>query len=309
MRWLYERLYYIFPLLSSSVLTLQCHSCSHSASIVNPTAHKCDSRGFCEDPKIDTYLGVMANIKADVTGISETRRSNDVVAEWHTGDQVFLSRAFDYRKRNGGVGFILRKEMMKHVKSCDLISPRIAVLILRLTGRRTITIIQAYATAQNNNQTPEEADEDIERVYQEIEEAMQVGSTYTVIQGDFNDTVGNKICKAEGCVGGFGIRYKKRKRTPPYNFRYHLLLRSTLILNVKCENAILKKGCPPRRNLNADTFSNLMETVDFSMNRTNTEKDYEQFVANLLKTADLACEVKKSFQQGKDVSDSLRCCC
>uniref|UniRef100_A0A0M3HGG9 Uncharacterized protein n=1 Tax=Ascaris lumbricoides TaxID=6252 RepID=A0A0M3HGG9_ASCLU len=69
-----------------------------------------------------------------------------------------------------------------------------------------------------------------------------------------------------------------------------------------------QKGCPPRRNLNADTFSNLMETVDFSMNRTNIEKDYEQFVANLLKTADLACEVKKSFQQGKDVSDSLRCC-
>uniref|UniRef100_A0A0M3IBR5 Interleukin-12 subunit alpha n=1 Tax=Ascaris lumbricoides TaxID=6252 RepID=A0A0M3IBR5_ASCLU len=121
-------------------------------------------RTLSSDPKVDTYLDVMANIKADVTGICETRRSNDVVAEWHTDHQY------------------------------------------------------------------------------------------------------------------------------------------------KCENAILKKRCPPRRNLNADTFPNLMETVDFSMNRTNIDRDYEQFVANLLKTADLACEVKKSFQQGKDVSDLLRCC-
>uniref|UniRef100_A0A0M3HW58 Uncharacterized protein n=1 Tax=Ascaris lumbricoides TaxID=6252 RepID=A0A0M3HW58_ASCLU len=70
----------------------------------------------------------------------------------------------------------------------------------------------------------------------------------------------------------------------------HRLLRSTLMLKVKRENAILKKGYPPTRNLNADTFSNLMETIDFSMNCTNADKDYEQFVANILNAKDLASE-------------------
>uniref|UniRef100_A0A0M3II41 Endo/exonuclease/phosphatase domain-containing protein n=1 Tax=Ascaris lumbricoides TaxID=6252 RepID=A0A0M3II41_ASCLU len=80
----------------------------------------------------------------------------------------------------------------------------------------------------------------------------------------------------------------------------HRLLHSTLMLKVKRENGMLKKGCPPRRNLNADTFSNLMETIDFSMNCTNIDKDNEQFVANILKATIL--QVKKSFQQGKDKS-------
>uniref|UniRef100_A0A0M3IEP0 Endo/exonuclease/phosphatase domain-containing protein n=1 Tax=Ascaris lumbricoides TaxID=6252 RepID=A0A0M3IEP0_ASCLU len=136
--------------------------------------------------KIDTYLVVTANIKADVIGICETRSSSDLVAEWHMGDQVFLDNAFDCRTRNGGAGFIVRKE-------------------------------------------------------------SEHGS-------------------------------------------HHRLLRSKLMLNVKHENAILKKGCPPRRNLNADISSNLMETIEFLINCTNIDKDYEQFVANILKAADLASE-------------------
>ena len=301
------------------------------------------------DPKIDTYLDVTANIKADVIGVCETRRSDDLVAEWHTGDQVFLGRAFDSRARNGGVGFIVRKRMVKNIKSCDLKSPRIAVLILRLMGRRTLKIIQAYAPAQNNTQTPEEAEEELEGFYQELEEVMQIRSTYTVVQGDFNAVVGKKINEAESCVGGFGIGKRNERGSRLITFAVsnhlnimntcfqksekrqwtwrsadgrtlnqidfvltdtrrifsdvsvigekiistgsdHRLLRATLMLNNKRENAMLKKACPPRRNLNADTFLTLMETVDFSMNCTNIDDDYEQFVANILEAADLASE-------------------
>ncbi|KHN84515.1 hypothetical protein Tcan_06480 [Toxocara canis] len=48
MRSLFERLTCIFPLLNTGVLTLQCVSCSHSSSVVDATASKCDSRRFCE---------------------------------------------------------------------------------------------------------------------------------------------------------------------------------------------------------------------------------------------------------------------
>ena len=306
-------------------------------------------RTLSSDPKIDVYLDVTANIKADVTGICETRKSDDLVAEWQTGDQVFLGRAFDNRTRNGGVGFIVRKKMVKHIKSCDLRSPRIAVLILSLMGRRTIKIIQVYAPAQNNVQTPEEAEEEVEGFYQEVEEAMQIRSTYTVIQGDFNAIVGRKINAAENCIGGFGIGERNERGSRLITFAVsnhlsimntcfqksekrqwtwrsadgrtlnqidfvltdtsriftdvsvigekiihtgsdHRLIRSTLLLNIKRENAVLKKDCHPRKNLNADTFSALMETVDLSMNCTDIDEDYEQFVANILKVADLASE-------------------
>ena len=304
-------------------------------------------RTLSSDAKIDIYLDVTASIKADVIGICETRRSDDLVAEWHTGDQVFLGKAFNNRTRNGGVGFIVKKRMVKNIKSCDLKSPRIAVLILRLMGRRTLKIIQAYAPAQNNTQTPEEAEEEVERFYQELEEAMQ--TRYTVIQGDFNAIVGKKINKAERCVGGFGIGERNERGSRLITFvvsnHFHIMntcfqksekrqwtwrsadgrtlnqidfvltdtkriftdvsvigekivnigsdhrmLRSSLILDVKRENAILKNACPPKRNLNAAIYSSLMETVDFSMNCPNIDEDYEQFVANILKAADLASE-------------------
>ena len=239
--------------------------------------------------------------------------------------------------------------MVKNINSCDLKSPRIAVLILRLMGRRTLKIIQAYAPAQNNTQTPEEAEEELEGFYQELEEAMQIRSAYTVVQGDFNAVVGKKINDAEICVGGFGIGKRNERGSRLITFAVsnhlnimntcfqksekrqwtwrsadgrtlnqidfvltdtrrifsdvsvigekiistgsdHRLLRATLMLNIKHENAILKKACPPRRNFNADTFLTLMETVDFSMNCTNIDDDYEQFVANILEAADLASE-------------------
>uniref|UniRef100_A0A0M3HL83 Reverse transcriptase domain-containing protein n=1 Tax=Ascaris lumbricoides TaxID=6252 RepID=A0A0M3HL83_ASCLU len=70
------------------------------------------------------------------------------------------------------------------------------------------------------------------------------------------------------------------------------------MLKVKRENGMLKKGCPPRRNLNADTFSNLMETIDFSMNCTNIDKDNEQKIYVLVLKKDA---IPKAWSTSKTV--------
>ena len=170
-----------------------------------------NTRTMSSDALIDVYLETTEKLKADIIGICETRRTNDLVAEWHNGDQVFLGKAFDNRSRKGGVGFIVRKNFVNLVKSCDFISPRVAVLLLKLEGHRTLKIIQVYAPATNSKQDEEEADEEAEGFYHEVETALQISSTYTVVQGDFNAIVGRKAYENEKFVGNFGLGERNEK--------------------------------------------------------------------------------------------------
>ncbi|XP_034628411.1 craniofacial development protein 2-like [Trachemys scripta elegans] len=111
---------------------------------------------------------------------------------------TFLGRSFDNKARTGGIGFIVKKEKVPRIVSCDIISPWIAVLMLQTKQRKTIKIIQVYAPMQQVE------DEEMEHFYEELEEVMQKRSTYTVIQGDFNAIVGGKESEKEKYVGKFG---------------------------------------------------------------------------------------------------------
>ena len=179
------------------------------------------------DALIDVYIQTTEKLKADIIGICETRRRNDRVAEWHNGDQVFLGKAFDNRSRTGGVGFIVKKAFVNLIKSCDLISPRVAVLLMKIEGHRTLKIIQVYAPATKNTQNAEEADEEVEGFYNEVETAMQISSTYTVVQGDFNAIVGSQLYDNERFIGKFGLGKRNERGSRLISFaasnRLHIM--------------------------------------------------------------------------------------
>ncbi|KHN71238.1 Craniofacial development protein 2, partial [Toxocara canis] len=189
-----------------------------------------NTRTMSSDCQIQAYVEATAKIKADVIGICETRRSEELTAEWHTGDQVFLGKAFCNRPRTGGVGLIVRKQAVHLIESCSILSPRTAVLVLRLDKTRTLKIVQVYAPATNNTQSTEEADEELEEFFQEVERAVNMRSTFTIVQGDFNAKVGCRIRENERCIGKYGIgtRNDNGRRLITFAVSNHLHIMNTM---------------------------------------------------------------------------------
>ncbi|VDK27672.1 unnamed protein product [Anisakis simplex] len=88
------------------------------------------------------------------------------------GNQVFLGGASDKESRVSGVGFIAKKQITNLIESCDILPPRTAVLVLCIDKNRTLKIAQVYAPATNNAQPTEDAEEDLEEFFEEVERAM-----------------------------------------------------------------------------------------------------------------------------------------
>ena len=106
-------------------------------------------------------------------------------------------------KRVEGIGFIVSQEWSKYINHLDVSNSRIGILMLTLPKQRTLHIIQAY--------TPTSAaeDEEVEQLYEELEEAMNTHCTYLIVMGDFNAKVG---CRKDNkaFVGPSGGERNKR---------------------------------------------------------------------------------------------------
>ena len=78
----------------------------------------------------------------------------------------------------------------------DSVSSRVAYLILRITNRYSLKVIQVYAPTSTHS------DDEVEALYEEISEAIHTSETYfTVVMGDFNANVGARIGNELRVVG------------------------------------------------------------------------------------------------------------
>ncbi|KAK6032255.1 endonuclease/exonuclease/phosphatase family protein [Ostertagia ostertagi] len=167
-------------------------------------------RTLSTDSLLDVYLQQLEKIKADIIGVCETRRARAVSARWTSGEEILLGEGANNVPRTGGVGFIIKAKMVPYIISCDIISPRVAVLKVKLQklGNRTLKMVQVYAP------TISAEDDEIERFYEEIEMALKLKSTYTIVQGDFNAVVGSRLDETEYLIGryGAGVRNDRGNR-------------------------------------------------------------------------------------------------
>ena len=92
-------------------------------------------------------------------------------------------------KHQQGVGFLVHKDFVNTVMSCQPISSRITTIRLRATPFN-ITIIQAYAP------TSDYSDEDIEEFYDQLQDIVKQTpkKDILVVQGDWNAKVGEDAC-------------------------------------------------------------------------------------------------------------------
>lgn len=114
---------------------------------------------------------------------------------------------------DGGVGFLIHKNHGDNILSVKKISARVVYLILKLSKKYTIKIIQAYAP------TTIYSDQDIEIFYDNISSAPSEAHThFTILCGDFNTKIGLNAHESELCLGNFGSDGRNNRGTALLNF-------------------------------------------------------------------------------------------
>ena len=135
------------------------------------------------------------NMKLDVIGVGEVRRKEESFTTLQSGHLLYHSEA-----NNGhpGVGFLLNMKWKDNITRVSSGSSTVAELVLRITDRYQLKIVQVYAP------TTSHSDEETDNFYNTIDKIMEKQTNYTVVMGDFNAKVGGQTNASERGTGCFG---------------------------------------------------------------------------------------------------------
>ncbi|CAK1602653.1 unnamed protein product [Parnassius mnemosyne] len=167
-----------------------------------------NARTLRTDEKILELEEEIDKLRWNVIGLSEVRRKGEDTVILESGN-LFYHR--DHLSQ-GGVGFIVHKSLVNNVVKIGSVSTRVAYLILRITKRYSLKVIQVYAP------TSAHPDEKVEEIYEDISRAIHSSKThYTVLMGDFIAKLGTRE-NGELKVGKFGIGQRNLRGQQLANF-------------------------------------------------------------------------------------------
>lgn len=145
----------------------------------------------------------LKNIKFDIIGLSEIRRTGTKIEEYEN----YILCYTGLTQGLYGVGFIVNKRHKESIESFTSISDRVAILNINLHGLK-LSLIQVYA--------PTEAaiEAEIEKFYIDLYKAIEQTHKVYIIMGDLNAKIGQPkpdehlIMKSNG----YGIRNQRGQR-------------------------------------------------------------------------------------------------
>ena len=98
-----------------------------------------------------------------------------------------------------GVDFLINKKWKDNITRVNNISPRLAELVLRITTRYQLKIVQLYAP------TTSHSEDEINIFFNDIDKILENPSHYTIVMGDFNAKVGVRTNPSETATGSVGL--------------------------------------------------------------------------------------------------------
>ena len=104
-----------------------------------------------------------------------------------------------------GVGFRINKKWKDNITRVSSGSSRVAELILRITDRYQLKIVQVYAP------TTSHSDEETDNFYNTIDKILEKQTHYTIVMGDFNAKVGGQTNTPERATGCFGLGQRNER--------------------------------------------------------------------------------------------------
>ncbi|XP_028035786.1 uncharacterized protein LOC114247123 [Bombyx mandarina] len=127
----------------------------------------------------------MNKLRWDVIGLSEIRREGEDTKTLQSG-HLFYYREGE-QKSQGGVGFIVHKSLINNIVAIESVSSRVVYLVLKISKRYSLKIVQVYAPSTSH------PDDEVEATYEDISRAIRNSqSHFTVVMGDFNAKLGRR---------------------------------------------------------------------------------------------------------------------
>nr|CDJ92172.1 Endonuclease exonuclease phosphatase domain containing protein [Haemonchus contortus] len=122
-------------------------------------------------------------LRFEVIALQETKTKETAIKKTNDGHLFVLGAKVD-GKNVGGVGFLVHRRIEHLIDSTEVLSPRLAVLRLRIDKRTTVSIINCYAP------TSTATDGEKDAFYKELEEVTKnERSYYKYVVGDFNAVI------------------------------------------------------------------------------------------------------------------------
>jgi endonuclease/exonuclease/phosphatase family metal-dependent hydrolase len=185
-----------------------------------------NTRTLRTDAKLIELEKAIGKLRWDIIGLSEVRRQGEDSIILDSGNLLYY-REGD-KQSFGGVGFIIHKSLVNNVLTIGSVSTRIAFLILKISEKHSLNIIQVYAPTSAYPKAV------VKTMYEDITKAMHVFETqYTVVMGDFNARLGTR-CDNELGVGEFGVGKR--------NARGHMLAAFMKKENLFMVNSFFRKS-------------------------------------------------------------------
>ena len=161
-------------------------------------------RGLSNRTKQTCALNDLANYDLDICCLQETKVREEIdYEEDENKSRIILIPGRDKEiGRHYGMGFVLNKMWSNKLKTYEYISDRIAKAEFELSNKRRLVVINVYAPTQARADANET---EIEAFYSDLQVQVKMHDkkdTITVIAGDFNAKVGQRI-DGEECLGQF----------------------------------------------------------------------------------------------------------
>ncbi|XP_063635113.1 uncharacterized protein LOC134805838 [Cydia splendana] len=170
------------------------------------------------DEKICELEEELSRLHWDIVGLCEVRREGEDTTTLKSGNLLY-HREGDQQSQ-GGVGFLVHKSLVNNIITIDSVSSRVVYLILRISKRYSLKVIQVYAPTSSHS------DDEVEAMYEDVSRAIHTSKTYfTVVMGDFNAKLG-KRSGDELRVGqfGYGQRNPRGQRLADFLEREELFM-------------------------------------------------------------------------------------
>uniref|UniRef100_W6NAJ6 Endonuclease exonuclease phosphatase domain containing protein n=1 Tax=Haemonchus contortus TaxID=6289 RepID=W6NAJ6_HAECO len=133
-----------------------------------------------------------------IDSTEETKTKETAIKKTYDGHLFVLGAKVD-GKNVGGVGFLVHRRIEHLIDSTEVLSPRLAILRLRIDKRTTVSIINCYAP------TSTATDGEKDAFYKELEQVTKnERSYYKYVVGDFNAVI-HEESPATARTGPHGI--------------------------------------------------------------------------------------------------------
>ena len=104
-----------------------------------------------------------------------------------------------------GIGFLINRKWKDQIVRVNSISPSVVELVLCITKRYKLKIVQIYAP------TISYSEEDINSFYNDVVETLWKPNHYTIAMGDFNAQIEKRTNPMERATGTFGLELRNER--------------------------------------------------------------------------------------------------